>query len=107
MRTTDVDATQLARRVTELTRERDEALVAAAAERERSLVLLRQCDELASDILAMRRGTAPPWQPALLSDQSRQLADALQTIRNMERSWFWRMRLVWVRIRTMVRNPAK
>jgi hypothetical protein len=107
MRTSDIDPTQLARRVTELTRERDDALAAAAAERERSLALLRQCDQLASEILAMRRGTAPPWQPALLSDQSRQLAEALQTIRNMERSWFWRMRLVWVRIRTMAWSRAE
>lgn len=96
----DVDdpAASLRRRVAALTRERNEALVACAAERDRNAALLRQCDQLAAEIAALRQGTAPPWKPALVSDESRQLAYALATIRNMERSWFWRMRLAIVRL---------
>jgi hypothetical protein len=94
-------ATSLASRVAQLTRERDEALAAQLAERERNAALLRQCDRLAAEIAALRQGTAPPWKPALVSEESRQLAHALQTIRNMERSWFWRLRLLSVRLRTL------
>lgn len=103
----DPDRARLARRITELTRERDEALAAAGAERERSQALLRQCDRLAAEILALRRGTAPPWEPALMSDQARHLAEARQTIRNMERSWFWRARLAYRRLVALVRLRAR
>ncbi len=78
---------------------RDDALVACAAERDRNTALLRQCDQLATEIAALRQGTAPPWKPALISEESRRLAHALATIRNMERSWFWRLRLAVVRFR--------
>ena len=30
------------------------------------------------------------------------LAHAQATIQNMERSWFWRARLTWVRVRRLV-----
>lgn len=86
------------RRISELTKERDAALAAAAAERDRNVMLLQQCEHLASEIFALRRGEASGWKPRLVSDESRQLAFALETIRNMERSWFWRLRLVYVRI---------
>jgi hypothetical protein len=92
------DRGTLTRRVSELTRERDAALAAVAAERDRNTVLLRQVDHLASEIFALRRGQASEWKPRLVSDQSRQLAFALETIRNMERSWFWRLRTISVRI---------
>jgi len=76
------------RGIVELTRERDEALAVASAERRRSTVLLQHCELLASEIDALRRQV--DWANA--------------TIHNMERSWFWRMRLVTVRIRHAARG---
>jgi hypothetical protein len=84
----------LARRVAELTREREEAIAVATAERDRIALLIQQCDHLALEIFALRKRHA--------REQSRQLAYALATIRNMERSWFWRMRMVSVRIRSLL-----
>jgi hypothetical protein len=103
-RQTGDDTVSLLRRLAALTRERDDLLTACAAERERNAALLRQCDQLAAEIAALRQGTAPPWVPALRSEESRRLEHALATIRNMERSWFWRLRLVIVRIRTLGRR---
>jgi hypothetical protein len=95
------------RRIAALTRQRDAALAAAAAERERNDVLIQQCDRLAAEIFAWRRGQAPPWTSAIAEAKSRQLAAELEyaraTIRNMERSWFWRIRLLSVRIRQIGR----
>jgi hypothetical protein len=79
----------LARRVAELTRERDEAIAVATAERDRTAMLMQQCDQLALEIFALRK-----------REYSLQLARAHATIRTMERSWFWRARMVWVRVRT-------
>jgi hypothetical protein len=97
-----------ARRVAALTRERDAALAAAAVERARNAVLIQQCERLASEIFALRRGQAPLWTSAIAAARARQLTAELEyaraTIRNMERSWFWRLRLLSVRIRQMARG---
>jgi hypothetical protein len=96
------------RRIAALTRERDTALAAAAAERQRNDVLIQQCDRLAAEIFALRRGQAPPWTSAIAEAKTRQLTAELEyaraTIRNMERSWFWRLRLLSVRIRRIGRT---
>lgn len=100
----------LSRRVAELERERDAALAVAAAERERNAVLLQQCDHLAFEVFALRTGRAPEWKPALVTEEARRLRLELDhanaTIRNMERSWFWRMRIVTVRLRRVFRRSA-
>lgn len=105
----------VARRVAEFTRERDAAMASAAAERERTSVAMQQCEYLASEILAERRRhmreLAPERETGASAlaraheDQhelSHRLTHALQTIRNMERSRFWRMRMLWVRIRNLI-----
>ena len=92
------DRDALTRLISDLTKERDAALADAAAERDRNVVLLQQCEHLAAEIFVLRRGQPSEWKPRLVSDESRQLAFALETIRNMERSWFWRLRRIYVRI---------
>jgi len=89
-------------RLTALTRERDAALEELAAERARVEALMQQLERLALEVHQLRAGQTPVWTPALLDDRERQLAYARATIRNMERSWFWRARLVWVRLRALV-----
>ena len=98
------DLEALSRRVVDLTREHDAALADRAAERERAAALLIQCDRLAEEIFAWRRRHADEAaQHARAADQVRQLtaqlAHARATIANMERSLFWRARLLWLRIR--------
>jgi hypothetical protein len=103
----DNDTVSATREVARLTRERDDAVAACAAEHERNAALLKQCDELAAEVASLRQGTAPPWRPSLRSEESRRLEAALATIRNMERSWFWRLRLLVVRVRTLGRASRR
>ncbi len=111
----ELDRTALVRRVVELTCERDAALAEASAERERTSAAMQQCDHLASEILTERKRHARELADgremhATLLARARQeqqelghrLAHATQTIANMERSRFWKMRMISVRIRRMV-----
>lgn len=112
------------RELAELTRERDRALASAASERERVAVAIRQCDQLAAEVFAWRKREArtaeqhaaeqeasrrreQEWQQREQASQQRehelthQLAFARGTIEAMERSRFWRLRLLSVRIRRL------
>jgi hypothetical protein len=100
------DATDHTQVIARLTRERDQARTSEAAQRERAEALLQQCDRLAAEVMAWRTGEATPWAPAFESDEARRLAQAQATIRNMERSWFWRARMMWVRIRRVFNRAA-
>lgn len=91
---TAADREALARRVAELTRERDAAIVDAEAEQQRIAVLMQQREHLASEIFVWRRRHAR---------EAEQLAEALAAIREMRRSRFWQLRDVWVRIHSL--NP--
>jgi hypothetical protein len=88
----------LGRQVVELTRARDETIATIAAERGRVESAMQQCEYLASEIWAWRR----KHEAAALElrEISARLAHAQATIRNMERSWFWRTRLNWVWVRS-------
>src|SRR5262245_19408932 len=83
----------------QLARQRDEALAALAAERQRNAGLLRQHDEMAREIFALRRLHAGHSAQVLFAEVFDQLKRERVTIRQMERSWFWRARLVWLRLR--------
>ena len=85
------------RQVVELTRARDDAIVAVAAERERVGSAMQQCEYLASEIWRWRRKHEAAALE--LEEITSRLAHAQVTIQNMERSWFWRARLAWVRLR--------
>ena len=119
------------REIAEVTRERDRALASAASERERVAVAIRQCDQLAADVFAWRKREArlaeqhaaaqeaarqreQEWQQREQASRQReeasrqredelthQLAFARGTIEAMERSRFWQLRLLSVRIRRL------
>jgi len=72
---------------------------------------MQQCDYLASEILTERQthaselaqereahGLALQQERAAAEQMEHRLRHARQTIENMERSWFWRARLVWRRV---------
>jgi hypothetical protein len=95
----------LGRQVVELTRARDEAVATIAAERGRIESAMQQCEYLASEIWAWRR----KHEAAALElrETSARLAHAQDTIRNMERSWFWRTRLNWIWVRSLFRADRR
>lgn len=77
------------------------------ADRDRIAVLIQQCEHLASEIFVWRRRHAHQVEERLATaEQVRQLSIRLrvarETIANMERSWFWRLRAVYVRIRNLI-----
>lgn len=95
----------LDRQVVELTRARDEAVAGIAAERARVDSAMQQCEHLASEIWSWRR----KYEAASLElvETHARLAHAHTTIRNMERSWFWRARLTWVRVRRLFERDRR
>ncbi len=58
---------------------------------------MQQCEHLAAEIWNWRRKHEAA--AIELRDTSAKLAHAQATIANMERSWFWRMRVKWLRVR--------
>jgi hypothetical protein len=48
-----------------------------------------------------------PAAPAYYVEISAKLAHAQATIQNMERSWFWRARLNWVRVRNLIEGDRR
>ncbi len=78
----------------ELVRERDAARAAAADERERNISAMQQCDRLAAELLAWKRRHG---------EAEARAAYATETIRHMERSLFWRARLICLRVRSSFR----
>ena len=100
----ETDEASASRRVRALMRQRDAAVAAAAAERERNRALLQQCDRLAQELYLLRARLPTDWQPSLVTEEGRQLAEARATISAMERSWFWRMRRVYVWVRNAARR---
>jgi hypothetical protein len=99
------DEAGLGRHVVELTRARDEAIGAAAAERARVETAMQQCEQLAAEIWRWRRKHEAAALE--LSETAAQLAHAQATIHNMERSWFWRARLNWVRVRNLFEHDRR
>ena len=88
-------------------RERDRLNADLAAERARNAAAMQQCDHLAAEILSLRRRHAQDLEQRTTALEAvrqltEQLASARATIANMERSWFWRARLLWVRMRTVL-----
>lgn len=89
---------------------------------ERYRVAMQQCDYLASEILAERARHARElaaererWQAAAADavaahGEARRLGHSLihahAVIKEMERSRFWRMRLIWVRLRERLTAAA-
>ena len=67
-----------------------DAVLERDAERARFDAAMQQCEQLARELLVARA------RQARTQDE---LIRARETIDNMERSWFWRARLFWVRIR--------
>jgi hypothetical protein len=65
---------------------------------QRAADLMQQCEHLAQEIWRWR--TRHDRAVEQLRVTAEQLVFAQTTIANMERSWFWRARLVWVRIRS-------
>ena len=95
----------LGRQVVELTRARDEAIATIAAERGRVESAMQQCEYLASEIWSWRR--KHEVAALELGEISAKLAHAQATIQNMERSWFWRARLNWVRVRNLIEGDRR
>jgi hypothetical protein len=96
---------RLGRQVVELTRARDEAIATIAGERGRVESAMQQCEHLASEVWSWRRKHEAAALE--LGEISAKLAHANATIQNMERSWFWRARLHWVRVRNLFEGDRR
>jgi hypothetical protein len=70
--------------------------VALAGERERVRVAMQQCETLAAEVWALRRRCA--GLEARATEFEARATFAEETIANMQRSWFWRARLLYARV---------